>query len=466
MVVPPQLVEILKRISTRGRPLLVGGCVRDSLLGLDPKDFDIEVHGIDFETLHQLLRAFGATDVVGRSFGVIKLRLEDTEYDFSIPRRDSKTGQGHRGFRVDADPTLTLAEAAARRDFTLNAIAYDPANGDLLDPHGGLADLNQRILRHTSPAFTEDPLRVLRGFQLAARFDLTLAPETAGLCRGIVGSYAELPRERVWAEWQKWSAKSSRPSRGLELLRDTGWLPHFPAIAQLAGTPQDPHWHPEGDVFAHTLFCCDALAGLPAWQAASPERRSMLMLATLAHDFGKPATTRQLAVGGRLRWTSHNHETAGVEPGRAFLESIGCQPAWIDRILPLVANHLAHHHGDGELSSAAIRRLARRLAPATIDDLCLVMEADARGRPPVDPAPTLILIESLRAGAQRLALLESRPRPILGGRHLIALGQTPNPSFNRILAAAFEAQLDGEFDSEPAGVAWLELYLRNAATVN
>ncbi len=217
------MLEALRRV---GRPRLVGGGVRDWLLGLAPKDLDVEVAGVDFETLQRALAPFGATDVVGRSFGVVKVRVAATgaEYDFSLPRRESKIGAGHRGFAVAPDPDLDDAAAAARRDFTLNAIAYDPLDGAIIDPHGGQADLAARRLRHTSAAFGEDPLRVLRAFQLAARFDLTLAPETAALCRTISGAYAELPVERVWGEWDKWATKAVAPSRGLAVLEETGWL--------------------------------------------------------------------------------------------------------------------------------------------------------------------------------------------------------------------------------------------------
>jgi tRNA nucleotidyltransferase (CCA-adding enzyme) len=204
--------------------------------------------------------------MVGRSFGVLKVRSRTTghEYDFSLPRRESKTGAGHRGFAVAPDPTLSDAEAAARRDFTVNAIALDPFTGAVIDPHGGQRDLQAGVLRHTSSAFAEDPLRVLRAFQLAARFDFTLAPGTAELCRGMAAAYPELAVERVWGEWEKWASKAVRPSRGLTVLEETGWLAHFPEVAALRGTPQEPEWHPEGDVFTHTQHCVDALVALPA----------------------------------------------------------------------------------------------------------------------------------------------------------------------------------------------------------
>jgi tRNA nucleotidyltransferase (CCA-adding enzyme) len=216
MLLPDSLREALLALRPVARPRLVGGCVRDWLMGVPSKDVDVEVGGVDFPTLHQALAPLGATDVVGRSFGVIKVRTRDgREYDFSLPRRESKTGAGHRGFAVAPDPSLSDADAAARRDFTLNAIAWDPFTESLIDPLNGVADLKARVLRHASPAFVEDPLRVLRGLQFAARFDLTLAPETAALCRSIADTYADLPVERVWHEWDKWATQAVRPSRGL-----------------------------------------------------------------------------------------------------------------------------------------------------------------------------------------------------------------------------------------------------------
>jgi hypothetical protein len=229
-------------------PRLVGGGVRDWLLGIASKDFDVEVGDMTLEELHRALLPFGSTDVVGRSFGVIKLRHNGLEYDFSLPRRESKTGAGHRGFAVEPDPSLSDHAAAARRDFTINAIAYDPFSGAVIDPYNGQADLSARILRHTSAAFVEDPLRVLRAMQLAARFDLSLAPETAQLCQSISAAFTELPVERIWAEWEKWAVKSIKPSRGITVLEATGWLNHFPEIAALRGCTQEPEWHPEGDV--------------------------------------------------------------------------------------------------------------------------------------------------------------------------------------------------------------------------
>ncbi len=459
--IPSDLLTVLTAIKkASARPRLAGGCVRDTLLGLKPKDFDIEVQGISFEKLRTILAPFGATDVVGQSFGVIKLRLDASEYDFSLPRRESKTGQGHRGFAVSANPDLSDADAAARRDFTINAITCDPFTGELFDPHGGQRDLQARILRHTSPAFVEDPLRVLRAFQFAARFDFTLAPETAALCRSIVGTFRELPVERIWGEWDKWATQSVKPSRGLAVLEETGWLAHFPELAALRGTPQDPEWHPEGDAFTHTGHCCDALVNLPAWRDADASRRRTLLLAVLAHDFGKPATTHQAEKHGRLRWVSPGHESAGGPLAETFLNRIGAPRALADTVRPLVVLHMVHHSGQGEFSDSMVRRLARKLYPATIDDLCAVMMADSLGRPPLHSPETHALIEKLRARSHALALQNTSPRPILLGRHLLADGLPAGPSFKPVLDTAFEAQLDGAFHDEATALIWLRNYLQ------
>ncbi len=460
MELPPDLRSILEAVRRIGRPRLVGGGVRDWLLGLKSTDFDIEVGGSGFGELQRVLAPFGATDVVGRSFGVIKLRSGDREYDFSLPRRESKTGRGHRGFAVEPDPALSDAEAAARRDFTINAIAYDPFTGEVIDPHGGRADLQARVLRHTSEAFADDPLRVLRGMQFAARFDLRLAPATATLCRTMSDTFAELPVERVWGEWEKWSTRSARPSRGLEVLEATGWLRHFPEIAALRGCPQEPEWHPEGDVFTHTQLCLDALVALPAWAEAGFATRRMLMLAVLAHDFGKPATTRQELKRGALRWVSPGHEAAGGPLAAAFLRRIGA-PLELDApVTALVVNHLAHHHGQTEFTDTSVRRLARRLVPATIQDLAAVMRADSQGRPPLTSPDTLARIDALLARAVTLALAATAPRPLMLGRHLVALGHQPGPAFKPALDAAFQAQLDGAFADEAGGLDWLRDYVQ------
>jgi tRNA nucleotidyltransferase (CCA-adding enzyme) len=461
MKLPPPLLAALAALrQAGGRPLLVGGCVRDWQLGLEPKDFDLEVYGLDYAALGRTLAPFGPTDVVGRSFGVLKVRLEGAEYDFSLPRRESKTGAGHCGFAITPDPALTEAEAAARRDFTINAMAYDPFTPRLLDFHDGAGDLQKKILRHTGPAFVEDPLRVLRAFQFAARFDLTLAPETAALCRSISGTFPELAVERVWGEWDKWATKSVRPSAGLVVLQQSGWLKHFPEVAALDGVPQEPEWHPEGDVFIHTCHCLDALVKLETWRDSPPPARRLLSFSVLAHDFGKAVTTKQAERRGKLRWVSPEHEAAGGPLAETFLQRLGAPLDLIDYVRPLVMNHLLHHHGALMVRDTTVRRLARKIEPATIDQLIAVMQSDHLGRPPLVPNETVVRLAHLRNAARRLALEHAAPKPLVLGRHLIALGLTPGPQFKPALDAAFESQLDGAFADEAGGLEWMRNYLR------
>ena len=450
---PPELAGIIRETPELRRAYLVGGCVRDVLLGRPPgRDFDIEVFGLDYDQLRLALGPWGRTDLVGRSFGVVKLSTgSGLNFDFTVPRKDSKVAPGHKGFRIEFDPAITPREAAARRDFTMNALMFDPRSGEVLDFFGGAADLRQGLLRHTGPAFVEDPLRVLRGMQFAGRFDLRAAPETAALARQIKGSYAELAVERVREEWFKWASQGGRPSAGLRFLVDTEWIDHWPEIKALIGVPQEPEWHPEGDVFTHTGHACDALARLPDWQAADAESRRVYMVAVLAHDFGKPATTQTALKEGSQRKVSQGHDEAGAALAKTFLERLGVPEGMVERVVPLVRHHLFHL---GALTDRAVRRLAKRLEPENIEGLCLVMTADSMGRPP-RPAAQPESVKALLERSRELNVRTLPPEPILKGRHLIEAGLRPGREFAAILARAYDAQLEGAFASLPGALAWL-----------
>lgn len=455
---PPGLRAVLAGPPEFARALVVGGCVRDAVLGLPAEDIDVEVHGVSLDELEAALAPFGRTDAVGRSFGVVKLALPEGVVDFSVPRRDSKVAPGHRGFAVEPDPTLSPREAAARRDFTLNALAWDPRRGVVIDHFGGLADLRRRVLRHTSEAFGEDPLRVLRGMQLAARFDLVTAPETLALCRAMCASHAELAVERVWAEWFKWATRAVRPSAGLELLRGCGWLEHVPELSALVGLAQDPRWHPEGDVWTHTLHAVDALARDARWRDAEPATRAAWMFAVLLHDAGKATCTREELRRGELRVVSLGHDVAGGPLARAFLDRIGAPASLVERAVPLVLEHMAHLASP---TPRAVRRLAHRLRPESIQSLAVVIAADLAARPPL-PADPPAHLAGLLERAEALHVAGAAPRPLLLGRHLVERGWRPSPAFGPLLAAAYDAQLDGAFD-DPAGArAWLAAHEADA----
>ena len=434
-----RLLEALR--DAGGRPYLVGGAVRDWLLGLPHKDLDIEVFGLPLPHLKEVLARAGRVDAVGEAFTVFKVSgLDGAEgtVDVSLPRRDSKAGPGHRGIAVTGDPDLSLEQAARRRDFTINALMFDPFAGALVDPFGGQRDLERRVLRAVDPeTLGEDPLRALRAVQLAARFELTVDAETARRCASM--PLGELPAERVFGEIQKLLLKARRPSIGLRLLREWGMLPAVaPELIPLIDTPQDPEWHPEGDVWIHTLMAVDQ--AVPLLEGLDAPRAQAVMLGVLCHDLGKPATTRML--DGRLR--SYAHEEAGLPPTSALLDRWNVHRLHgydvRGQVLGLVGNHLkpGQFYDDRErVSDGAIRRLARKCEPAL---LYRVARADCLGRTGDFPP---VAMEWFLERVQQLEVAERAPDPLLQGRHVLELGLRPGPEVGRIVRAVYERQLDG-----------------------
>jgi tRNA nucleotidyltransferase (CCA-adding enzyme) len=457
---PPLLDQIVRDLGTAGyRAVVVGGAVRDALLGSAAKDFDIEVYGIAYDQLAGVLARHGRVDLVGRSFGVVKLNAGDHEYDFSVPRRDSKLGLGHRDFQTTFDPAITPREAASRRDFTINAMAYDPVEDELLDFFGGAEDLQNRVLRATSEAFAEDPLRVLRGMQFACRFDLMLDPATAAMCQSIADQYGTLARERVAEEFMKWAVKGSRPGRIAEYLAASGWGVHFPEIGRLAGVPQDPGWHPEGDVGTHTMLVVDAAARIAQRENLEGDDRAVLLFAALSHDFAKATTTALRERDGKMRWTSWGHEADGGPMAQGFLDRIGIKSAIVDRVVPMVENHLASSSIGRDASPRAVRRLAMRLAPATITDLLRLVEADYSGRPPLPTGLPESAIR-IREMAEAQAVDHGPQPPVILGRHVMPyFSEEPGKHIGEVTAAAYEAQADGAFSNLEEALQWLERYM-------
>ena len=415
--------------------MLVGGCVRDSLLGgkSGPKDFDMEVYGLTPDQLRGVLSPRFQLDLVGASFGVFKLKGLDI--DVALPRRETKLGLGHRAFGMDHDPALTLEEASARRDFTINAIYEDPLTGEILDPWNGRRDLEAGVLRHVSSHFAEDPLRVLRGMQFIARFGLVPAKETVDVCRGM--TQENLARERLMGEWSKLLLQGVEISRGLEFLRSVGWLRFYPELERLVGCEQDPEWHPEGDVWNHTLACLDAYASARGEGGAD---ELTIALAVLCHDFGKPLCTRFDPVKKRIR--SLGHDEAGVEPTLFFLRRLTDEERLLRDVPPLVRLHMRPFAMWRDKSSdGAIRRLATQVVG--IDSLVRVAAAD-------NTLPEAC--EWLLAQARRLEVEASAPKPIVKGRDLIALGMKPGAAFGPILKKAYDAQLEGAFSDLESGL--------------
>ena len=435
------VAEIVRK--SGGRALLVGGCVRDGLLGGEPKDFDIECFGISSSSLRSALAEKFELDLVGASFGVVKLKHHDI--DVAMPRRETKLGLGHRAFEMECDPSLTIEEASARRDFTVNAIYRDPLTDEIIDPWNGRADLANGVMRHVSGHFSEDPLRVLRGMQFVARFGLDPAPETVEVCRGMTPE--GLAPERLFEEWAKLLTKGVRISKGLEFLRATGWVRYYPELAALVGCEQDPHWHPEGDVWNHTLCCLDAFARRRDEAGRNAFEDIVVGFAVLCHDFGKPACTAYDPVKKRIR--SLGHDEAGVGPTLSFLRRLTNEERLLKEVPPLVRLHMRPFAmWRDRATDGAIRRLAARVV--RLDRLIRVAAADDEGRPPFpsEPEPLKWLADQ----AERLRVADSAPKPLVMGRDLIALGMKPGPEFGRMLKAAYEAQLDGVFATREEGV--------------
>jgi tRNA nucleotidyltransferase (CCA-adding enzyme) len=434
-----------------GRALIVGGWVRDRLMGRTSKDIDIEVYGLAAHGLRAVLSTFGPVNAVGESFTVYKVG----DIDVALPRRESKVGRGHKGFEVHGDPTLSPREAARRRDFTINAIAWDPLTDEYLDPFDGRGDIGRRTLRAVDPStFGEDSLRVLRAIQFAARFEFNLDEPTADLCRTI--PLDDLPAERIWGEIEKLLLEAPRPSRGFDVALRLGVIDRlFPELKALVGCPQEPEWHPEGDVWIHTLMVIDqARMRIGAFDRP---RQVTLMLGAVCHDLGKPPTTA--FVDGRIR--SIDHEQAGVGPATALLDRLNIHTMDGFDVRKQVLGITAHHLKPGmfgmsktPVSDGAFRRLAQKV---DLELLAVVAKSDCMGRTGDFDCSSM---DWFLERARQLGVQHAPPPPLVLGRHLLALGMPPGPQVGELLRAIYERQLDGTITTTDEGLAFAREYNR------
>ena len=574
--------------SIRCKALIVGGAVRDALLEITPKDIDIEVYNVSYGDMEAFLSRHGKVDLVGKSFGVIKFKPdgEDETYDFSIPRKESRIGVGHKAFEVSFDQSMTIQDAAMRRDFCFNALAYDPLENKIYDYFGGMEDLKNKVIRHTSTAFGEDPLRVLRAMNFQARFDFTIHPDTIQIMKEIVasGEMESLPKERVFEEWMKWSVKGIRHDLIFKFLRYTNLIDCYPELKTLKNTSQDKIYHPEGNVEIHTRMCLAEMDKIIEREKITGQEKAILVMSILLHDIGKPATTKseikrieiaptlpddalkmgrlilaecqskmymgkkegqilvndkwvdpiiisdtdrinvgdvyamnldgwvimypcqdaaeaercnshysisgnckkilalpenisskhldQISEGklkdgdsifiGRMTITSNGHEALGGTMSREFLYRLGFHEELIAPICNLVSDHLASvsiasiPSRSGKLK--AIKRLSRRLYPATIQQLLYVIEADHNGRGS-DVHKDATSSKELLELSKELNVDKKPYEYILMGRHLIDEGLNPSPEFGIILKQAEVAQEDGLFSEINGAREWLKRYL-------
>ena len=446
MTTPPDLaLDIARAVrAAGGRALIVGGWVRDQLLGHPSKDLDLEVFGVPAPDLRAMLERFGRVDTVGESFTVYKIG----DLDVSIPRRESKAGRGHKGFVVTGDPTLSAREAARRRDFTVNAMAWDPLADTMVDPFDGRRDLEARLLRAVDPrTFADDSLRVLRALQFAARFEFTIDDATKALCRSL--PLDDLPAERVWGEIEKLLLRARRPSIGLALALELGVIDRlFPELTTLVGCEQEPEWHPEGDVWVHTLLVADQAR--TRIDDLDRPKAIALMLGALCHDLGKPATTKFSE--GRIR--SLGHEEAGVDPAHALLDRLNMHTIDGYDVRRTVCGLPAHHLKPGMFRKAqtpvgdgAFRRLAQKV---DLELLARLAKSDCLGRTGTfDCSAMDWFLERARA----LGVEHAPPAPLVLGRHLLELGVRPGPQVGQILKTIYEQQLDGQITTLDAGIA-------------
>ena len=425
------LPDVLKKIlsdikNNNGKPYLCGGIVRDKIYNqfhgahIKPKDYDVEVYGINSDKLIRILSKFGEVNEVGKSFGVIKLSADNDEYDFSLPRKDSKTGAKHTDFEVNVDENLSPEDALARRDVTVNALLWDPFSHEIIDPYSGVKDIKNKVLRHTSSAFSEDPLRVLRLMSLASRFGFSLAPETAELAKSIKDQYSHLPKERIEQEFHKLVTKGIEPGIALDILYKTGWSENLPHIHKMQGIKQNPVFHPEGDLPVHTKLVMNEAARIADRDGLSKEEREVLVYAALCHDFGKITHTFQKSdKNGNLQWVSPGHEEAGMEPARDFLESIGVNKKIIDRVVPLVGNHMQHLvFPNVNSKDSFVKKLAEKLHPSDIAMLNRIIESDHSGRHPL-PKELPSAAEEMGQVAKTNQVLNARAPNLLEGKDVI-----------------------------------------------
>jgi tRNA nucleotidyltransferase (CCA-adding enzyme) len=451
-----------------GRAMLVGGSVRDRLLGLESKDFDIEVYGLEPARLRTVLEKIGQVNLVGEHFSVYKLvfyrpaaprastseqSLSDQttpqdrfEIDVSLPRRESKSGRGHRGFVIEGDPAMSFEEAARRRDFTINAILYDPLTDETVDPYGGRDDLERRVLKVVAAdTFIEDSLRVLRAVQLAARFEMTIEPAAVELCRAI--DLSDLPRERVWGEIEKLLTLAEHPSIGLAVALDLGVLDQlFPEIRALVGYQQQEDGQPAEDSFAHTKLSLDEAVKLAS--DLSKPKRIAVMLATLCHALGQPITSAKGGVEPPER------DKAVVEPTRSILNKLGLYGIGGYDVRSQVLALVREHRKPGEFyqcrettTDGDFRRLAQYV---DIDLLYRVAKACARGR---GSASSSIAADWFIERARALGVEHRPPAPLLQGRHLLEAGFEPGPQMGKLLRSVYELQLDGKVTTSEEALA-------------
>lgn len=454
-----QQKHVIKAIADAGgQPFFVGGIVRDAFIGRDSKDVDIEVFNIEFGPMVEAIKKVDCVKSItvdaGKRFPVTKVRCQDdTEMDVASPRREVFVG-GEAEFEVQADPWMPKKEAAARRDFTMNAIMVNGVTGEVFDFFGGINDIAQGVIRHTSSQFAEDPDRVIRAGRFAAQINMNIDPETFDICQTMVASpiMETVNAEQINAEFKK-IFKSKNPSVAFRFFAKVGWIQkRFPEIANMINCPQDPRWHPEGDVFEHTMQVMDRMAEIAIQEQWDDNKKIQMVMAAMCHDMGKPSTTVTESNGSI---TSKGHAQVGVPIAEAFMRRCKFDNAdFINRVCIMVDQHMAH--SGMEATQRTTRRVAARIAPVSIVEWAAIIKADASGRDCgwFDPAAEFVKI------AAEQSIDKEGPKPIVMGRHVIPFG-IKGPAVGAITKAAFEAQIEGNIKTIEDGQAFIQNWIKN-----
>ena len=423
-----RITEIVN--SRGGKVYYVGGYVRDKILGRANKDIDIEVYGVTPEELKDIVSSLGTLKTQGASFGVYNLKSYDI--DIAQPRKETATGRGHKDFEVFIDPFISEDKAARRRDFTMNAMMQNVLTGEIIDPFGGQEDLKKGLIRHVDDVtFIEDPLRVFRAAQFAARFGFDIAPETLALMRTM--DVTALPKERVYGEMQKALLKAKKPSKFFEVLRDANLLHDwFPELERLIGCEQDPAYHPEGDVWNHTMLVLDEAAK----RKDKVENPEFFLISALCHDMGKPDVVSK-DENGRIH--TYAHDTAGIPVAKRFLDRLNADTKLHEYVLEMVAHHMEPHECFNNKShiKTTNHKFDAVRHPA---DLCELAVSDISGK--ADAKERTVLEETFLA--ERLDIYKKRAKePMVKGSDLIAIGLKPSPEFSDILALSRKMHFSG-----------------------
>lgn len=447
-----ELLELAKEIDAQWWiTLLIWWAVRDIIMWLIPKDFDIEIHKLDAQKIEKITSKFGKISKVWKQFWILKLSIKNwVDIDISLPRRDSKKWVWHKWFDIEIDIDMWIKDACRRRDFTMNSVSLDIVTWEIFDYFNWVKDIKKRILKITDKkTFADDPLRVMRAIQFISRFWLKIDSDSIPIIKSMLPTLKELPKERIWEEWRKILLKSEKPSVGLNMALKL-WVLRIlhEELSILDNIEQDKKWHPEWNVWTHTMLVLDKASEICIREKLSEEDSLIIILASLCHDLWKATTTKVI----KWRITSHDHEQEWVKPAKKFLKSIDIPNNLIQKIIPLIANHLApvvFYKSDIDwikISDWAIRRLAKRLYPATIKELTFIAEADFRWR--WVKKEKYLAWKWLLNRASRLQVESNKPINIISWKELMNLWFQPWPKIWELINYANKLRDDEELNKD------------------